>query len=70
VAKGLLEYETLTAEEIRALIRGEPIRTGDGESPPQSKPRSSVPSSGRPAKDETSDRKRPGGLEPEPQPGA
>jgi cell division protease FtsH len=67
LAKGLLEYETLSADEVRAVIRGEPIRTGtsgsDGPSPTKP-PRSSVPTSGGPAK------AGPGGLHPEPQPGA
>jgi len=66
IAKALLEYETLSGEEAKAVIRGEPIRTagdGDGAVPPR--PRASVPSSGRP---------KPSGpgitLEPEPQPGS
>jgi cell division protease FtsH len=63
LAKALLEYETLTIEEIRRIIKGEPIAR---ESPasalpeePRSGRRSSVPPSGRPAS-----------IEPEPQPGA
>jgi cell division protease FtsH len=63
VARALLEYETLTVDEIRRVIKGEPIVR---ESPaaaapeePRSGRRSSVPSSGLP-----------GGLEPEPQPGS
>ncbi|WP_119460238.1 ATP-dependent zinc metalloprotease FtsH [Rhodospirillaceae bacterium SYSU D60014] len=67
LAKALLEYETLSADEIKALLRGEAIRTGGNEPPPQSKPRSSVPSSGRPTAEPG---RGPGGLEPEPQPGA
>jgi cell division protease FtsH len=63
VAKGLLEYETLTGEEIKALIRGEAIvRPEPADAPPPpSRPagkRSSVPSGGTK-----------GGLDPEPQPG-
>src|SRR5262252_5862906 len=62
LAKGLLEYETLSAEEIRRIIRGERIvrETSSGPAPDEvrSGRRSSVPPSGRPA-----------GLEPEPQPG-
>ena len=62
LAKGLLEYETLSADEIRHIIKGERI-VRDTAPPPQTddtRPgrRSSVPPSGRPA-----------GLEPEPQPG-
>jgi cell division protease FtsH len=62
LAKGLLEYETLSADEIKRLIKGErivrdttPAPSASDESRPR---RSSVPPSGRPS-----------GLEPEPQPG-
>src|SRR5579862_7931817 len=64
LAKGLLEYETLTADEIRRIIKGERIVREGTTSPspqtddPRAGRRSSVPPSGRPA-----------GLEPEPQPG-
>jgi cell division protease FtsH len=65
IAKALLEYETLSGEEAKAVIRGEPIRTGDGDGAVPPRPRASVPSSGRP---------KPSGpgitLEPEPQPGS
>jgi cell division protease FtsH len=64
LAKGLLEYETLTGEEIYGLLRGQkPIRDSGDEPPPAPAPRPSpVPSTGRPA--------RPGpepGFEPQPQ---
>jgi len=63
LAKGLLEYETLSAEEIRRVIKGERIARGSpaGPTTDEVRPgrRSSVPPSGRPT-----------GLEPEPQPGA
>jgi len=64
LAKGLLEYETLSAEEIRRVIKGERIARGSSAGPApvdEVRPgrRSSVPPSGRPS-----------GLEPEPQPGA
>jgi cell division protease FtsH len=65
LAKGLLEYETLSVDEIRRIIKGEQIvRDAGGPSgpapatEPERPRRSSVPPSGR------------GGLEPEPQPGA
>jgi cell division protease FtsH len=64
LAKGLLEFETLSADEIRRLIKGERIvrETSTGPSTEEPRPsagrRSSVPPSGRPT-----------GLEPEPQPG-
>jgi cell division protease FtsH len=68
VAKALLEFETLTGEEIKGLLRGEPVVRPDKDAqpePPPAKPRSSVPSS-KPA----GQRGPSGGLEPEPQPGA
>jgi len=63
LANGLLEYETLTGDEVRALLRGETITRP--EEPPQDKGASSaVPNAGGP-------RPSPGGgLSPEPQPGA
>ena len=69
IAKGLLEYETLSADEIRTLLRGgeiyrpveppvapKPDSTGGGR-------RGSVPTSG------SKDKAAPGRLSPEPQPG-
>jgi len=66
LAKALLEYETLTGEEIRALLKGEPIvRPSADEQPPKDAGRrSSVPSSG------SKDSRPTGDLEPEPQPGS
>jgi cell division protease FtsH len=65
LAKGLLEYETLTGEEIKALLRGErPVRTPyeEPEAQPQSRPAATVPQAGRP--------REPGiTISPEPQPG-
>jgi cell division protease FtsH len=65
VAKGLLEYETLTGDEIKALLRGErPVRTPYEEPEPQSqsRPSGTVPQAGRP--------REPGiTIAPEPQPG-
>jgi cell division protease FtsH len=67
IAKALLEYETLSGDEIKALIRGEPIyRDTDQDTPKPSAPpptgrRASVPPSGTPD---------PGPFEPKPQPGA
>src|ERR1700674_4677338 len=53
LAKGLLEYETLSAEEIRRIIKGERIvresSTGPAAEDPRPGRRSSVPPSGRPA---------------------
>ncbi len=45
VAKALLEYEMLTGDEIKGLLRGEPIIRDVTDEPAQSGPRSSVPSS-------------------------
>lgn len=69
VSLALLEYETLSGDEVRALLRGEKIvRTDDRTPTPggsDTGPRSAVPTStrggGKPAG---------GGLEPEPMPGA
>jgi cell division protease FtsH len=60
VAKALLEYETLSGDEVQALLRGEKIRQTTGEDKP--KPRSSVPTAGATVQ-------RPSGLDPRPQPG-
>ncbi|HWD28259.1 MAG TPA: ATP-dependent zinc metalloprotease FtsH [Rhizomicrobium sp.] len=60
VAKGLLEYETLTGDEIIGLTKGiKPIRTPYEEPAPERGPGPSVPAAGRPR----------GPLMPEPQPG-
>ena len=68
LAHGLLEYETLSADEIRRVIKGERIvressagPTPSDEPRPGSGRRSSVPPSGRPSGI--------GPAEPEPQPG-
>jgi cell division protease FtsH len=64
LAKGLLEFETLSADEIRRVIHGEKIvrDTGGAVEPPAPAPgrRPSVPPAGS---------GKPSGLEPEPQPG-
>jgi len=67
LAKGLLEFETLSVDEIRRVIRGEKIVRATGpavEEPARTAPgrRPSGPPAGR--------EKPAGGLEPEPQPGA
>jgi cell division protease FtsH len=66
VATALLEYETLSGDEVKALMRGEQINRPD-DTPTPTRPRSSVPSSGAPAH---GGRPGPTGLEPEPQPGS
>jgi cell division protease FtsH len=61
LAKGLLEYETLSGDEIRDLLNGKPpVRDAD-ETPPPPRP-SPVPAAGRGRPRETD-----GGLEPQPQ---
>ncbi len=47
LAKALLEYETLTGEEISAVIKGETIVRPEDDSTPSSGAKSSVPSSGK-----------------------
>ena len=67
LAQALLEYETLSGEEIKALLRGEPIIRPDPDETPKDRPaRSSVPTSGSTKK---GDDGQPD-MEPEPQPGA
>ena len=65
VAKGLLEYETLSREEIEALLRGESIDKSDKPTTRQRPPgrRTSVPET-----DSSIEEIDPVGLEPEPQP--
>ena len=64
LARGLLEYETLSGDEIRTVLRGEPvIRKVVDEPAPESR-RASVPSTGR-----ASPMPPTGGLGPQPQPG-
>jgi len=70
LARALLEYETLTGEEIAAVMRGEPVsavrRTAEAAtvSGAGGVRRGSVPTSARPAPDSG-----PGGIAPTPQPG-
>ncbi len=65
LARGLLEHETLSGDEIRTVLRGEPvIRKVVDEPAPESR-RASVPNAGRPA----SPTPPAGGLGPAPQPG-
>ncbi|MFQ5766076.1 MAG: ATP-dependent metallopeptidase FtsH/Yme1/Tma family protein, partial [Rhodospirillales bacterium] len=64
IAKALLEYETLTGEEVDALLRGESIvRPEDTEPPTEGGRKASVPSSGKAKK-----AKGHPGMGPEPQP--
>ena len=64
----LLEYETLSGDEVAALLRGEPIYRPDpdDDTSPDGHSRSSVPTAGPAIKEEN--REPPAGLGPEPQP--
>ncbi|MBE9604362.1 ATP-dependent zinc metalloprotease FtsH [Acetobacteraceae bacterium H6797] len=62
LAKGLLEYETLSGDEIKQILRGEPIVRNRPDEPTPAG-RGSVPSSGR-----TQPPRPPGGLNPAPGP--
>jgi cell division protease FtsH len=67
LAKGLLEYETLSGEEIKALLAGEEIvRKAPEETPQSDQRRASVPTSGRIQRSG----RAPGALGPQPQPNA
>jgi len=68
LAHGLLEYETLSSDEIRRVIKGERIvrDTGTGPTAPAEEPRSG---SGRRSSVPPSGRQSGIGPEPEPQPG-
>ena len=63
IAKALLEYETLTGDEVNALLRGESIIRPEDQPPGESGHKSSVPSAGKSKKD-----KGASGMDPEPQP--
>jgi cell division protease FtsH len=62
LARGLLEYETLSGDEIRTVLRGEPVVKKVVDEPAVENRRASVPSSGWPTP-------APGGMGPAPQPG-
>jgi cell division protease FtsH len=61
LARGLLEYETLTGEEIRNLLDGQPPVRDTGEAIPPSRG-SAVPTAGR-----GRPRENDGGMVPQPQ---
>ncbi len=64
IARALLEYETLSGDEIRTVLRGDPIVRAVVDEPAPESRRASVPTSGRPLAPPST-----GGLGPQPQPG-
>jgi cell division protease FtsH len=65
LAQALLEYETLSGEEVRTLLKGEAIFRPEQSDPPKGHgSRTSMPAAGKRAGPEKSR-----GLDPEPQPG-
>jgi len=69
LAQGLLEYETLTGDDIKKVIRGEPLDSGDdeGDKPDAG---SAAPSLAAIPRTRPKSRPRDGGMEPEPEPTA
>jgi cell division protease FtsH len=67
LANALLEHETLTGEEVSAVLRGDPMP----KAPPQEPPSAAAPSGRRGSVPTTAPHKDDaGGMEPSPQPGA
>ena len=66
IAKGLLEYETLSGQEIINLLNGQPPVREFKASEETPKRKSAVPSAGRARKDKPSDEPDVEGLEPQP----
>jgi cell division protease FtsH len=63
LAKGLLEFETLTGDEIKDLLNGKPPLRGEERKQAQAEPASSVPTAGK-----APGRRKPAGdMEPQPQ---
>ncbi len=67
LAQALLEFETLSGEEILKLFKGEKIVREDPLDPKDHTPPSSVPTSGVPASGKKKDDDGTGGMEPSPQ---
>ena len=66
IARGLLEYETLSGDEIKNLLRGRPpVREFPVEPPARTAPASAVPTAGR-GKKAADPEPDTGGLAPEP----
>ena len=62
LAAGLLEYETLSGDELRTVLRGEKVIRAVVDEPAPENRRASVPTAGRPSAP-------PGNAAPAPQPG-
>ena len=70
IGKALLEYETLSGDEIKLLLEGGKIHRPSADDPPPTKPSatSSVPTAGSPVRSQ--DGGTPGNIAPEPQAGS
>ena len=67
IARGLLEYETLSGEEIKDLLKGKPpVREFTAETTTRPGPASAVPAAGRGKKAQPEPEPDAGGLAPEP----
>ena len=66
IAEGLLEYETLSGDEIKALIAGEKPARDLGDDSPTSRG-TAVPKAGKPKSDKKGGEEPDSGLEPQPQ---
>ena len=66
LANGLLEYETLSGDEIRQVLRGETVDKRVIDDPMPENRRASVPNTKKP---ESLPPVPPGGMDPAPQPG-
>ena len=69
IAQGLLEFESLSGEDVDALLRGEEVvRKNDDVTPPEGGHKASVPTSGAVKKDDKKDENGPGiGAKPQPE---
>lgn len=65
LAQGLLEYETLTGDEIKRVIRGEPPHSGDDDASGEVSDKPSITAIPK-TKAKSKPRSEDGGLEPEP----
>ena len=66
MAQGLLEFETLSGEEVEALLKGEPIFRPE-EDVDNSPAKGSVPASGNVDNAQNNKENHPVGSEPQPQ---